>query len=163
MVSRDGKPSYYPPITPREMRDVRGVLTWMKSVWLPLMPELTSTNARDIMDGKIVVLGILSRERSDDFILFKLERQELRDTKQLRIEEAADKGDERALRDAKTIRIDMAEVEHTQVGFAWVDGAFWDRWIRTTYGIDVKEGERVVINDEDVSLSIPIRQELTLT
>jgi protein disulfide-isomerase len=182
MVSRDGKPSYYPPITPREMRDVRGVLTWMKSVWLPLMPELTSTNARDIMDGKIVVLGILSRERSDDFILskremksaalewidkqdtaFRLERQELRDTKQLRIEEAQDKGDERALRDAKTIRIDMAEVEHTQVGFAWVDGAFWDRWIRTTYGIDVKEGERVVINDEDVRLSILTLQELVLT
>lgn len=172
MVSRDGKPSYYPPITPREMRDVRGVLTWMKSVWLPLMPELTSANAHDIMNGKVVVLGILSRDRPSEFMLskremksaalewidkqdtaFQLERQELRDAKQLRIEEAEDKGDERALRDAKTIRIDMNEVEHTQVGFAWVDGTFWDRWLRTTYGIDVKEGERVVINDEDVSSS----------
>jgi protein disulfide-isomerase len=170
MVSRDGKPTYYPPITPKEMRDTRQVLTWMKSVWLPLVPELTSSNAKDIMDGKIVVLGILSRERSDEFILskremksaaiewidkqdalFQLERKELRDAKQLRIEEAEDKDDERALRDAKGIRINMDEIERPRVGFAWVDGVFWERWVKTTYGVDVKEGERVIINDEDVS------------
>lgn len=170
MVSRDGKPSYYPPITPKEMRDTRQVLTWMKSVWLPLVPELTSSNAKDIMDGKIVVLGVLSRTRSDEFILskremksaaiewidkqdalFQLERQELRDAKHLRIEEAEDKDDERALRDAKGIRINMDEIERPRVGFAWVDGVFWERWVKTTYGIDVKEGERVIINDEDVS------------
>jgi len=168
MVSRDGKPTYYPPITPKEMRDTRQVLTWMKSVWLPLVPELTSSNAKDIMDGKIVVLGILSRERSDEFILskremksaaiewidkqdalFQLERKELRDAKQLRIEEAEDKDDERALRDAKGIRINMDEIERPRVGFAWVDGVFWERWVKTTYGVDVKEGERVIINDED--------------
>ncbi|KAH7379639.1 thioredoxin-like protein [Pyrenochaeta sp. MPI-SDFR-AT-0127] len=168
MVSRDGKPTYYPPSTPKEMRDPRKVLTWMKSVWLPIVPELVASNAREIMDGKLVVLGILSRERSDEFILskremksaalewidkqeiaFQLERQELRDAKQLRIEEAEDKDDQRALRNAKTIRIDMDEIERTQVGFAWVDGVFWERWIKTTYGVDVKEGERVIINDED--------------
>jgi protein disulfide-isomerase len=171
MVSRDGKPSYYPPMTPKDMRDTRKVLTWMKSVWLPLVPELTSSNARDLMDGKIVVLGVLSRDRSDEFILskrelksaalewidkqetaYQLERQELRDAKQLRIEEAEDRGDERALRDAKTIRINMDEIERPQVAFAWVDGVFWERWIRTTYGIDVKDGEKVVINDEYVCI-----------
>ena len=170
MVSRDGKPTYYPPITPKEMRDTRQVLTWMKSVWLPLVPELTSSNAKDIMDGKIVVLGILSRDRSDEFILskremktaaiewidkqdalFQLERQELRQSKQLRIEEAEDRGNERALRDAKGIRINMDDIERPRVGFAWVDGVFWERWVKTTYGVDVKEGERVIINDEDVS------------
>ena len=175
MVSRDGKPSYYPPITPKDMRDTQKILTWMKSVWLPIVPELTSSNAREIMDGKLVVLGILSRERSDEFILskreiksaalewidrqdaaFKLERDELREAKQLRIEEAEDKDDQRALRNAKMIRINMEEIERTQVGFAWVDGAFWDRWIRSTYGIDVKDGEKVVINDEDVSAK-PLR------
>jgi protein disulfide-isomerase len=173
MVSRDGKPTYYPPMTPFEMRDVKKVLTWMKSVWLPIVPEMTSSNAREIMDGKLVVLGILSRDRSDEFILskrelksaalewidkqdtaYQLERQELRDAKQLRIEEADDKDNQRALRDAKSIRINMDEIERTQVGFAWVDGVFWERWIRTTYGIDVKDGEAVVINDEDVSPSI---------
>lgn len=171
MVSRDGKPSYYPPITPKEMRDTRKIQSWMKSVWLPLVPELTSSNAHDIMNGKMVVLAILSRQNSDQFILskrelknaakewidkqdkiFQLERQELRDTKQLRIEEAEDKDDQRALRDAKSITIDMDKIDRTQVGFAWVDGVFWERWIRTTYGIDVKDGERVVVNDEDVSL-----------
>ena len=83
---------------------------------------------------------------------FKVERQELRDAKQLRIEEAQDKNDERALRIAKEIKIDMNDMERQQVGFAWVDGAFWERWIKTTYGVDVKDGERVIINDEAVSL-----------
>jgi protein disulfide-isomerase len=82
---------------------------------------------------------------------FQLERQELRDAKQLRIEEAEDKDNERALRDAKNIRINMDDIPRTQVGFAWVDGIFWERWIRTTYGVDVKDGESVIINDEDVS------------
>lgn len=174
IVSRDGKPSYYPPITPKEMRDTKKMLTWMKSVWLPLVPELTGANAREIMNGKMVVLAVLSRERADDFsrskrelknaalewidkrdAAFQLERQELRDAKQLRIEEATDKNDERALRDAKSIRIDVDSLQKTQVGFAWVDGILWERWIKSTYGIDVKEGERVVINDEDVSSAVP--------
>ena len=167
MVSRDGKPSYYSPIAPKDMRDPQKVLTWMKSVWLPIVPELKSDNAREIMDGKLVVLAILSRERSDAFTTakrelknaalewidreektYQLERQELRDAKNLRIEEAEDKGDQRALRAAKQIKIDMDDVDRRQVGFAWVDGTFWERWIRTTYGVDVKDGEKVIINDE---------------
>ncbi len=169
LVSRDGKPTYYPPLAPRDMRDFRKVLAWMKSVWLPIVPELTASNAQEVMNGKIVVLGILSRERTDEFVIAKremknaarewidkqtqafiLERQELRGAKQLRIEEAEDRNDQRALRAAKVIRIDMDQVERKDVGFAWVDGLFWERWIKTTFGIDVKNGERVVINDEDV-------------
>ncbi|EMD63144.1 hypothetical protein GGP41_005166 [Bipolaris sorokiniana] len=168
MVARDGNPTYYPPRTPFEMRDVKKVLSWMKTVWLPIVPEMTALNARDIMDGKIVVLGILNRDRSDEFILakrelksaalewidkqetaFQLSRQELRDAKQLRIEEAEDKNDERALQNAKNIRIDMDKIDRVQVGFAWVDGIFWERWIKTTYGVDIKDGESVIINDED--------------
>jgi protein disulfide-isomerase len=170
MVSRSGKPSYYPPLAPKDTRDTRKVLEWMKSVWLPIVPELTASNAREITDGKIVVLGILSRDRTDQFEvakreiknaalewidkqeqMYRLERQELRDAKQLRIEEAEDKNDQRALRNAKQMRIDMDEIKRPQVGFAWVDGVFWERWIKTTYGVDVKEGEKVIINDEDVS------------
>lgn len=170
LVSRDGRPSYYNALSPAEMRDFRRVLSWMQSVWLPLVPELTASNSKEIMRGKYVVLGILSRERADEFILdkreiknaaldwmekqthaFQLERQELRDSKQLRIEEADDRGDQRALRNAKSIHIDISEDDKKQVGFAWVDGVFWDRWIRTTYGINVAvDGERVVIIDEDV-------------
>jgi len=169
MVSRDGKPSYYPPRTPKEMRDAQKMLTWMKSVWIPIVPEVKSDNAREIMDGKLVVLAILNRENSDGFVnakrelknaalewidkedqMYQLERQELRDAKQLRIEEAEDRNDERALRAAKGIRIDMNDLKRKQVGFAWIDGVFWERWIRSNFGIDVKDGERVVINDEDV-------------
>ena len=46
----------------------------------------------------------------------------------------------------------MDKSDRKQVGFAWVDAVFWQRWIRTTYGIDTKDGDRVIINDEDVSL-----------
>ena len=170
VVSRDGRPSYYNALAPKDMRDFRKVLSWMQSVWLPILPELTASNSREIMNGRMVVLGILSRDRADDFIrskreiksaalewmdkethAFQQERQEMRDAKQLRIEEAEDRNDQRALRAAKTIRIQISESDRKQVGFAWVDGVFWERWIRTTYGIDVNQGEKVVINDEDVS------------
>ncbi|CAK7205769.1 hypothetical protein SEUCBS139899_008548 [Sporothrix eucalyptigena] len=168
LVSREGRPTYYPPLTPHEMRDTGRVLKWMKSVWLPIVPELTASNAREIMDGKLVVLGILKREDKEAFAiatremksaasewmdkqiqLFQLERQELRDAKQLRIEEAEDRNDQRALRAAKSIRVNMDRADKKEVTFAWVDGAFWQRWVRTTYGIDIKDGERVIINDED--------------
>lgn len=170
LVVRDGRPSYYNALAPKDMRDFRQLLNWMRTVWLPIVPELSASNAREIMTGKYVVLGVLSPRRSDDFILakrelknaalewmdkqtqlFQLERKELRDTKQLRIEEAEDREDQRALRAAKNMRITIREDDKKQVGFAWVDGDFWERWLRTTYGIDVGNGERVIINDEDVS------------
>ena len=170
LVSREGRPTYFTPLTPNEIRDVHGVLDWMKSVWLPLVPELTAANARQIMDGKIVVLGVLNHEDQVGFQSalremksaanewmdrqiqeFQLERKKLRDAKQMRIEEAEDRDDQRALRAAKAIRIDMNNAGRKEVGFAWVDGAFWQRWIRTTYGIDATGGERVIINDQDVS------------
>ncbi|TVY60696.1 Uncharacterized protein LSUE1_G006792 [Lachnellula suecica] len=169
LVSRDGRPTYYTALSPQDMRDFRRVLHWMQSVWLPIVPELTSSNSREIMDGKLVVLGILNRERPDEFKMakkeiksaalewmdkqtaaFQRERQELRDAKQLRIEEAEDRNDKRALVHAKSIRINMDLSEQKEVGFAWVDGVFWERWVRTTYGIEVtKDGEKVIINDED--------------
>ncbi|KAI9783512.1 MAG: hypothetical protein M1839_003682 [Geoglossum umbratile] len=168
VVSREGRPTEYEALAPKDMRDFRKVLSWMKSVWLPLVPELTASNSREIMDGKLVVLGILSHARPSEFAVakreikqaaldwmdkqataYQLERQELRGAKQLRIEEAEDRSDQRALRSAKSMRVDMDDSERREVGFAWVDGVFWERWIRTTYGVEVKNGERVVINDED--------------
>ncbi len=177
LVSRDGRPSYYDGLAPKDMRDFRQVLNWMQTVWLPTVPELTASNSKEVMKGKYVVLGILSRDRADEFVLdkreiknaaldwmekqthaFELERQELRDAKQLRLEEAEDRNDERAKRTAKSIHIDIREDDKKQVGFAWVDGVFWERWLKTTFGINVKDGERVIINDEDVSsISFPHR------
>lgn len=171
MVSREGRPTYYPPLTPNAMRDTNQVMDWMRSVWLPLVPELLVTNARQIMDHKIVVLGVLNRDDQESFQSalreiksaanewmdrqiqeFQLERKKLRDAKQMRIEEAEDRDDQRALRAAKAIHVDMNNSGRREIAFAWVDGVAWQRWIRTTYGIDVKDGERVIINDQDVSL-----------
>ncbi|KAI5293009.1 hypothetical protein KEM55_007353, partial [Ascosphaera atra] len=67
----------------------------------------------------------------------------------LRIEEAEDRNDQRALRSAKNIHINIREDDRKQVSFAWVDGVFWERWLKTTYGVDVKNGERVIIADEE--------------
>ncbi|KAL2872457.1 putative disulfide isomerase [Aspergillus lucknowensis] len=168
LVSRSGRANYYNPIAPKDMRDLRQILNWMYTVWLPIVPELTASNARELMDGKFVVLGILSRSRANEFAeskrelknaalewmdkqvqLFQLERQELRDSKQLRIEEAEDRNDQRALRAAKNMHVTIREDDKKQVRFAWVDGDFWERWLRATYGIDVGNGERVIINDQD--------------
>lgn len=170
LVVRDDRPSYYNALAPKDLRDYRQVLNWMQSVWLPIVPELTVQNAQEITQGRYVVLGILNRENADEFLLdkrelknaalewmdkelqlFRLEREEMRDSKQLRIEEAEDRDDQRALRNAKQMRITISESDRQQIGFAWVDGIFWERWLRTTYGIDIKnDRERVIINDEDV-------------
>ncbi|KAF4993570.1 hypothetical protein FDECE_13366 [Fusarium decemcellulare] len=168
LVSREGRATYYTPITPDEMRDVDSLVSWMKSTWLPLVPEMTAINARQIMNHKLVVLAVLNREDEDRFQNsifelknaanewmdrqvqeFQLERKKLRDAKQMRIEEAEDRGDQRALRNAKAIKIDMDSARRKEVGFAWVDGIFWQRWLASTYGIDVRDGERVIINEED--------------
>jgi protein disulfide-isomerase len=171
LVSREGRPSYYDPITPREMRDVKLLLDWIKTVWLPLVPELTAATATEIMQGKIVALAVLSRGQDALFASsqreiksvandwmdreiqeFQRERKKLRDAKKMRIDEAEDRNDQRAVRNAKNIRIDMHQTKHKDVAFAWVDGVFWLRWLKTTYGVDVHQGERVIIIDEDVSL-----------
>ncbi|KAK5074977.1 hypothetical protein LTR64_001182 [Lithohypha guttulata] len=169
LVSRSGRPSYYTALAPKDMRDFRRVLSWMQSVWLPLVPELTATNAHEIMDHKFTVLGVLNRENPDEFKesrrelqnaaiewmdkmtqLFQLERQEMRDSKQLRIEEAQDRNDQRALRQAKSVAISITEdTFRKQVRFAWIDGIFWERWLRSTFGVDFTHGERVIINDEE--------------
>ncbi|PUU72469.1 hypothetical protein B9Z19DRAFT_674797 [Tuber borchii] len=168
IVVRDGHPSYFPGIAPGAIRDFGRVTGWARSVWLPILPELSAANSHEIMNGKTVVLGILSRDRPKDFAAAKKElkaaalefmdqrqqqekneKQELRNKKQLRIEEAEDRNDQRALRTAKNMKINLEKKK--EIGFAWVDGVFWERWVRTTYGVNVAEmGERIIINEEDI-------------
>lgn len=171
MVSRDGRPDFYEPLSPMEMRDVHQVLTWMETVWLPMVPEITANNAKQVMNDRLVVLAVLDRSKKTAFeksiqeiksathewkdraeSAFKLDRQKLRDSKQARIDEAKSKGDERGEKHAKEIVIDMESRRPKEVGFAWIDGTFWQRWLKTTYGIDVKNGEQIVINDQEVSV-----------
>ncbi len=169
IVSRDSKQKTYPGLSPKDMRDKHRVVNWMKANWLPLVPELTAGNAREIMDHHFVVLGILNRDRPDELWsakreiknaavewitkeenAFRLELEDLRQAKQLRIEEAKDRGNDRAMRAANQIHINMNDIERPRVHFAWVDGVFWERWIKTTFGVNVvRDGEKVVVNDED--------------
>jgi len=156
---------------PQDIRDVEKVTKWMQSVWLPLVPELTAANAQQLMQNKYAVLAILDRGRKEAYDVaqreletaatewlekaehaYELERQELRDAKTLRIEEAQDRDDKRAEENAKRIKVDMNSVPRKEVVFAWVDGVFWEHWLKTQFGLNVKDGEVVVINDEDVSL-----------
>lgn len=173
IVYREGKTNQYDGLSPNDIRDVHKILSWMKSVWQPIVPELSGSNALELMSNNIVVLGILNRDRLDEFMdakreiknaafewmdreasAFALERDELRNAKQLRIDEAEDRNDERAVRAAKLIRLNMDDLKRKKVVFAWVDGVFWQRWVRTTYGIDVAtDGERVIINDEEVRIN----------
>ena len=173
-VIKEGTVRTFPGLMPQEMRNVTEVITWMKANWLPLLPELTAAKSHDIVDGKYAVLGILNRENNADFSsaikemkqaalewmevekkTFDLEREKLRNAKQLRVEEATARKDENALVRAKLTKITDADVKQKQVGFAWVDGTFWERWIRTTFGISSKDGERVIIYDIDVSFLFP--------
>jgi protein disulfide-isomerase len=167
IVLRDGKTSYYNALSPRDMRDHRRLLAWMKSVWLPMVPELSAANSHEVMQGRTVVLGILDRtlkdfeqtkqklktaalewldvRASED----KAEKEELREQKESKIEQAEEKGDKRAIEKAKGIQVVVKPKK--EVGFAWVDGVFWSRWCRGTYGVDVREtGPRFIINEQDV-------------
>ncbi|KAK9465036.1 thioredoxin-like protein [Lipomyces arxii] len=163
----DGRPSYYTALSPRDMRDHLKVLAWMKTVWLPILPELSAANSHEIMQGRTVVLAILDKSKEEEFDIAKkelkaaaleyidtqvgeekAERQSQRELKEMKIEEANDKGDEKALKEAQNMHIVLPP--RKTVGFAWVDGLFWERWLQKTYGIDVREtGQRVIINDED--------------
>ncbi|KAK9377435.1 thioredoxin-like protein [Lipomyces chichibuensis] len=163
----DGRPSYYTALSPKDMRDHLKVLAWMKTVWLPILPELSAANSHEIMQGRTVVLGILDKSKEEEFELSKkemkaaalewidrrvgeekAERQNQRELKEMKIEEANDKGDEKALKEAQNMHIVLSP--RKEVGFAWVDGLFWERWLQKTYGIDVRaSGQRVIINDED--------------
>lgn len=142
----------------------------MGSVWLPLVPEVTATTAKQVMNNRIVVLAVLDRTNEKTFEsamkeikgaahewadradrAFELDRQKLRDEKQAKIDEAKARGDERAEDKAKEIVINMESRRPKEVGFAWIDGVFWQRWVKTTYGIDVVNGQQAIINDQDVS------------
>ena len=167
LVSRDGKVAHYDFNSPKDMRDYRKMLQWMKSVWQPLVPELTVANAKEVMNDGIVVLALLSRERAAEFAEARrelksaaaewvereahrdrLERQDLRDIKQLRMDEAEDRGDDKALDRVRQTKVKLEP--RTNVRFAWVDGVYWARWIKSSYGADVAGGDKVLIVDQEV-------------
>jgi protein disulfide-isomerase len=165
-VIKDGKPQYYNALAPADMRDTGKMLAWMRTNWLPLVPELSAQTSHEIMGGRHVVLAILDPDTSG----FSLQKQVLRDAAQrvmddkfaeeqagkmqqrekkgAKLQEALKKGDEEKVEEAKRIRV---QVQHSpQVGFAWVDGVFWSKWLKATYNIDLAtDGPRLLITNED--------------
>lgn len=168
LVSKSGKATVYPELMPQHMRDVPKMVEWAQQNWLPLVPEVDSANAQDVMAGKFVVLGILAREAGGFELaqrelkdaavewmdqqkrVLELELDKLRDAKQSKVEKAELSGKEQKIKDAKSIKINMDEIKRKEVAFAWADGVFWQRWIKTTFGIDVAEGQRAIVYDLDV-------------
>ena len=126
---------------------------WMKSVWLPMVPELSAANSHEVMQGRTVVLAILDRTLKDfeqtkqkikaaalewldvRALEDKTEKQELREDKESKIEQAKEKGDKKAIERAKGIQVTLEPKK--EVGFAWVDGVFWGRWCRGTSSLAI--------------------------
>lgn len=151
--------------SPNEIRDHGRLMKWAKDNRAPLVPQLTPSNSADIFSSKLVVLAILDpRDEQDTRTALKelrasarelqsvaaKEQQEeiaqLRKNKQLKIDEAKDKGDEKAEGEANKIRIEPKERD--QVGIAWIDGVFWERWVKSRYGSSEGYTSRIVINEE---------------
>lgn len=166
MVIRDGRPQYYTALGPADLRDHKKILAWMKSAWLPIVPELSAENSHEIMQNRIVVLAALDpesstfnadravlRQTAHEYIDLRAteeqsEKQSLRDKKQTKIDEAEKKGDTKGVENAKSIQVKVPV--HQEVGFAWVNGIFWKKWLAAAYSIDVEQnGWKIVVNEED--------------
>ncbi|EEB07218.1 ER associated protein disulfide isomerase Pdi2 [Schizosaccharomyces japonicus yFS275] len=158
---RDGKPNYFPS-KQRNMADYKLMLDWMKTVWLPLLPELRSSNSHEITDGNVVVLFNLDPELPDfektkkiakeiatkwteeEARNFQTEKQEQEDKKNAEVEKAEVQKDEKAVQAASSIPVTM---KTSHIKFAWVNGNYWNQWLKNL-GVDVKQdGPRVILYD----------------
>ncbi|ODV88998.1 hypothetical protein CANCADRAFT_32396 [Tortispora caseinolytica NRRL Y-17796] len=148
---------------PRDIRSYDKVFAWMKANWIGLYPELTAINAKEILSGRTVVLAVLDRSDTENFNMTKIEmlsaakeyseyqaqeenslKAEKRKRKNRKIKEAEDKDDDKALSDAKRIRVEVPP--SPPVGFAWIDGLLWERWLKVTYGVTLRNKRpRVII------------------
>jgi protein disulfide-isomerase len=168
-VSR-GLVTRYSGATSEALRDHSSLVAWSQAHLLSLVPQLTPQTADAIFQPQLVVLGILdprdpvaaaaalaelhATARELQAILESEEREELvelRREKQVRIDLARDRGDEKGEEAANQIRVEISQRD--PVGVAWVDGVFWDRWVKRRYGAGAADGSpqlnsRVVINDE---------------
>ncbi|KAA8900305.1 hypothetical protein TRICI_006223 [Trichomonascus ciferrii] len=158
--------SRYPAFSPKDIRDREAMVNWAKERWLSLVPQLTPANAHDVFSySQYVVVGVMdpreqkpwatalkelratalkfqdkaSRDAADEI-------EDLRAKKQVKIDEARDKGDKMAEKNAKKIKVLVSD--KPKVGFAWIDGVFWERWIKSKYGHDSASKPRVIVNDE---------------
>ncbi|KAF5097581.1 hypothetical protein D0Z00_002339 [Geotrichum galactomycetum] len=166
-VSR-GLVAQYSGATSEALRDHNNLVAWARTHLLSLVPQLTPQTADAIFQPQLVVLGLVdprdpaaatavlaqlrSTARSLQIILESEERDELielRREKQARVDLARDRGDEKGEETANQIRVEISQRD--RVGVAWVDGVFWDGWVKRRYSNDAAPlplNSRVIINDE---------------
>lgn len=169
-VSKD-KTVRYMAKSPHDIRDHSRMVEWAKINRTPMVPQLTPFNYGEVFKQQVVVLAILDPrdERSTSAAITELkatakelqsimekeddeELKELRKNKQLKIDEAKDKGDKKAEEGANKIKIEISQRQ--AIGVAWIDAVFWERWVKGRYGtlLDDQGGDnsisRVVINHE---------------
>lgn len=162
-VSKD-KMTRFPETTSSGLRDHKKLREWAIKHRQPLVPRLTPANIHDVFSNSIVVLAILDPREEEataqalkelravavelEETRIKEDREELielRNKKQLKIDEAKDKEDEGAEERAQGIRVEVNQRE--MISVAWIDAIFWERWIKGRYGA-YEGGSHVVINNE---------------
>lgn len=163
VISKEKKVRF-PEKTSSGLRDHHQLVTWAEKHRQPLVPQLTPSTYKDIFSNSKVILAILDPREEEattsamkelraaameiQDIMAKAEREELdelRKKKQIKIDEARDKDDKGAEERASTIRVEVKGREPVSV--AWIDGIFWERWVKGRYG-SFDGHARVVINDE---------------
>lgn len=160
-----GKSVPFPAQASYEIRDHNRLIEWAHENRFQLVSELTPFNSKDLFKDRLVVLAILDpRDEGDTKAALKElktaarelqkieqresheELEELRKKKQLKIDEAKDKGDKNAEEEASHIRIELTKRQ--KISIAWIDGVFWERWVKERYGDNEGHKSRIVINDE---------------
>lgn len=160
IVVRDGIASYYPAKMAQDNKDYRRILGWMKNNWLPVLPELRTSNSKEIFNDESVVLFLLNPEL-DDFDETKRTAQKIAtefldeegrtyqsnwqketDKKNSLVNEAEEKNDLEAIEAAKNFHVNG---KPSPTRFAWVNGKFWAQWLRK-FDIDIEAtGPRVIV------------------
>lgn len=150
---------------PKDMRDHNRLVDWATDAWLSVVPQMTPINARKIFDhAEYIVLAVIDprEETARDAAIREMKvtaqthlsnteketRQEIEEKrikKQLKIDEAKDRDDEDAEKSAKKIKVKASA--KPLVGFAWIDGVFWERWLKGRYGQESTKN-RVIVNQK---------------
>jgi len=139
LVIRNDRVSVYPATSPHAFKYSDQILQWMKTVWLPIVPEITASNAREVTAGKLVALAVLDPADA----AFETYKSQLLTSATQWMDKEGDSIVAQSLPGTAT--------KIRPVAFAWIDGMAWAKWLASAYNIDIQTtGPRYVINDQEV-------------
>ncbi|EPX74180.1 ER associated protein disulfide isomerase Pdi2 [Schizosaccharomyces octosporus yFS286] len=167
IVVKDATPSYYPTSVASDITDYRRILNWMKNNWLPVLPELQTSNSDEIANTDTVVLFLLDPDLPDfpetkatartiasDWLNkesqeYQMAWKEETDKKNAHLNKAEEKNDAEALEAARNMNVKHKPASKR---FAWVNGNYWAKWLNN-FNFDIKNsGPRVVLYDAGKNL-----------